>query len=156
LKIVMPLDKPLSDRLLRLVSEFPSSQVPSGGVTDTTERTKQVQDLSDTVQSIAHDDPGRVVQLRKMLLALRGGNDIKNLMGSLPLRSASQMSSLFSTLRGADQKVADELFMQGVASVRSDYDYTILFALSELAFPTIQYPSAVTLPVALQQAFLEV
>ena len=155
LKIVMPLDKRLADRLLKLIPATPR-QVQSSDNSQNADRAKQVQDLNDAVQSVAHDDPARVAQLGKLLLALRGGDDIKNLLGSLPLRSANQMNGLFSTLRMADQKMADALFLQGVASARSDYDYTILFALSELAFPTIRNPSAPTLPAELQSALLGV
>jgi hypothetical protein len=156
LKIVMPLDKPLADRLLKLVASQPTPQFQSSGASDNGERAKQVQDLNDTVQSIVRDDPNRVAQLGSLLLALRGGNDIKNLLGSLSIRGGNQISGLFNTLRQSNQKVADDIFMQAVTSVRSDYDYTILFALSELAFPTIHDPSAVAIPPPLQSALLNV
>jgi hypothetical protein len=157
LKIVMPIDHRLGDRVFKILptSVSPEGQADAAAVAPA-DRLKETQDLTEAVQSVVQDDPAQAAQLGKLFLALRGGSNISTLLGSLRTRSANQMGGLFSSLRQADQRAADQLFMEAVASVRKDYDYTILFALSEIAFPTIANPSQATLPVELQEALLQV
>jgi hypothetical protein len=154
LKVVMPLDRELGDRLLRAMEEKSRAesarQDPDAG-----DRTQEARDLGDAARAIIRDDPRRAADLGKLFLQMRG-TDMKMLSGTLQIRAAGQMSGLFASLRLADQEAADQLFLQGIASASQDYDYNVLFTLSELAFPTIADPARQPLPADLQAALLAV
>jgi hypothetical protein len=156
LKVVMPLDPKLADRVLKLLPVTPDKPVETedrqAGDAD---RLKQMQDLSEAVQSVVRDDPKRAADLGKLFLGMRGGDQVKALSGSLRTRAAAQLNSLFASLRLADPQTANQLFLQGIASARTGYDYAVLFALSEIAFPTVPNATRPPLPAELQTVLLQ-
>jgi hypothetical protein len=154
LKVVMPLDRELGDRLLKIVEEksHPVSARPETGLA---ERAQEARDLGDAASAIVNVDPRRAAELGRLLLQMRG-TDMAMLSASLQVRAAGQISGLFASLRLADRETADQLFLQGIASASQDYDYNVLFTLSELAFPTIADPSRQPLPADLKAPLLNV
>jgi hypothetical protein len=154
LKVVMPLDRELGDRLLQVVEEQSRAESARSD-SDAGDRTQEARDFGDAARAIIRDDPRRAADLGKLFLQMRG-TDMKMLSGSLQIRAAGQMSGLFASLRLADREAADQLFLQGIASASRDYDYNVLFTLGELAFPAIADPARQPLPADLQAALLAV
>ncbi|HXR38244.1 MAG TPA: hypothetical protein VN776_04100 [Terracidiphilus sp.] len=161
LKIIMPLDRSLGERLLKLqttTSEpaaLPNQSVspqPQSAAAQPQDRWQQTRQFLDAAQSVVNQDPKLAASLASNIIKLRGSKGIESLFGSGRLYGATVAGYWFSTLRSSDPATADRLFMDAVSNARTDYDYSMIFALSEIAFPTVGTPGQEPVPATLQSA----
>jgi len=113
LKIVTPLDRKYTERLIAVLSN------------DAEEQAK--------IKSTANTD-GLIEAA--MLLVEKNPQQARDL-GSLSLRlgRSTQITSLIAKLRSKDLRLADSLFAETVAAVRQSLDRDLLYSLAYLAFP---------------------
>jgi hypothetical protein len=97
-------------------------------------------------------DPKLAASLARNIISLRGSKGVEILFDSGKLYGATLAGNLFSQLRSSDPATADRLFMDAVTNARTDYDYSLIFALSEIAFPAVGAPDQQPLPAPLQSA----
>ncbi len=169
LKIIVPLDRLLGDRLLKLQALEPTSpptqSVSAAGqsipaLTQSSSapadnRWQQTRQFLDAAQSVIDQDPKLAANLARNIINLRGSKGVEILFGSDRLYGATLARNLFWQLRSADPATADRLFADAVSNARNDFDYSLIFSLSEIAFPTVASPNQQPLPASLQSAVLD-
>lgn len=154
LKIIMPLDRNLGERLLKLQTTNPAPATPTGqsASVQSDDRWQHTRQFLDAAQSVVSQDPKLAASLARNIISLRGSKGVEILFDSGKLYGATLAGNLFSELRSSDPATADRLFMDAVTNARTDYDYSLIFALSEIAFPTVGAPDQQPLPAPLQSA----
>jgi hypothetical protein len=159
LKIIMPLDGLLGERLLKLqtaVAEMHELSAQSGSApVQNSDRWQQTKQLLDVAQPIIGQNPKMAADLARNIIDLRGSKGIESLFGGGEVYAVTLANSLFSQLRAADPATAEALFMDAVANARTDFDYSLMFALSEIAFPSVTNPEYEPVPASLQSAVLD-
>ena len=159
LKIITPLDGLLGKRLLKLQTAVLATPELSGqsvsGPVQNSDRWQQTKQFLDVAESIIAQNPKMAADLAHNIIGLRGSKGIESLFGGREVYAATLASSLFSQLRAADPATAETLFMDAAANARTDFDYSLMFALSEIAFPNVTNQEYEPVPASLQSAALD-
>jgi hypothetical protein len=135
LTIAAPLDRGLSDRALKVVTEAEEKQkdrLPS------LDRMKLAGDVATAVREVAVDDPDRALEIARGLITMRAG---------------AQIEIAYINQNDASPERANQFLREAIAAARADYDPTMLEALSYTALDDIE-PQEFPVPEELRSAIL--
>lgn len=139
LTIAAPLDRGLSDRVLKLVSDEAEKQKDRLSSLD---RMKLLGDVATATREIAEEDPDRALEIARSLIKLRAGN---------------QIDIAYINLHDASPERANQFLREAVAAARTDYDPAMLDGLAQSAFFVDTEPSMdIPVPDDLRSAVLTV
>lgn len=113
LKIVTPLDRKYTDRLITVLSNDAEEKAKGKNAANT-------DGLIEAAILLVEKDPQHAKELGSL---------------SLSLGPSIQITSLIAKLRSKDLKLADSLFAETVATVRQNPDRDLLYSLAYFAFP---------------------
>ena len=137
LTIAAPLDRGLSDRVLKLLTDESEKQKDRLSSLD---RMKLLGDVTTATREIAEEDPGRALEFARQLIKMRAGNHIE---------------IAYINLHDASPATGDQFLREAIAAARADYDPAMLEGISHAALDDIE-PQEVPVPEELRSAILTV
>jgi hypothetical protein len=124
LKIVTPLDRKYTERLIAVLSNDAEEQAKGKNAANT-------DGLIEAAMLLVEKDPQHAKDLASL---------------SLRLGRSSQITSLIAKLRSKDLRLADSLFAETVAAVKQSLDRDLLHSLAYYAFPGPMNKASVGVP----------